>query len=204
MDNDPGIMCFRHCPAKSVFCKNVPATCPVCSSYIRDFFVDPFRIPYPLTNAIHNPTSVIIRPARGSFLEDYDATRDLHVGIVDSTGNIVEFDRNGLIVNDMVRWTGCVAFKVVSVAWTVQWDDTLSLMLKDLKWKPINYNEITMNCFDFVFEFFNNLGHGDLKFASKEDLCKKLILSRIQNVIRYSLLYRALKDQEYVLSNKHI
>lgn len=204
MDNDPGILCFRHCPPKSVFCKNIPATCPVCSSHIQDFFIVPFRIPYPLVNAAHNPTSVVIRPARGSFLEDYDATRDLHIGIVDSTGNIVEFDSDGLIVNDVARWTDCIAFKVVSVAWTVQWDDTISLMLRDLKWRSVNYNEITMNCFDFVLEFFNNLEHGDLKFASKEDLCNKLILSRIQSVIKYSSLYRALKVQEYVLSNKHI
>lgn len=204
MDNDPGIVCFRHCPTKSVFCKNVPATCPVCLSHIQHFLVVPFRIPYPLTNAVHNPTSVVIRPARGNFLEDYDATRDLHIGIVDSTPNIVEFDKNGLIVNDVTRWTDCVAFKVVPIAWTVQWDDTLSLMLRDHKWRYVNYNENTMNCFDFVLEFFNNLGHENLKFASKEDLCTKLLLSRIQNVIRYSSLYRTLKNQEYVLSNKHI
>lgn len=204
MDNDPGIMCFRHCSEKSVFCRNIPTTCPVCSSHIRDFFVDPFRIPYPLTNAIHNPTSVIIRPARDSFLENYDGTRDLHIGIVNSIAKIVEFDKDGLIVNDVTRWTACVAFKVVPIAWTFQWDDTLSLMLKDLKWRHVNYNETTLNCFDFVLEFFNNLGHGDLKFTSKEDLCKRLILSRIQNVIKYSSLYRALRDQDYVILNKHI
>ncbi|EFN86011.1 MKRN2 opposite strand protein [Harpegnathos saltator] len=204
MDNDPGIMCFRHCPAKSVFCRNVPATCPVCSSHIHDFFIIPFRVPYPLTNAGHNPTSVVIRPARGSFLEDYNAAQDLHIGIVDSTSNIVEFDRNGLIVNNVMKWTDCVAFKVVPVAWTVQWDNTLSSMLRDPKWKSANYNEISMNCFDFVLEFFNILSYEDLKFTSKEDLCRRLILSKIQNVIKYSSLYKVLKNQEYVISNKYV
>lgn len=177
-------------------------TCPVCSSQMQNFVVDPFRIPYPFVNAIHCPTSVVIRPSRGTFLDDYDVTRDnLHVGIVDSDGGIVEFDKEGLIVNDVARWTDCVALEVVSTAWITQWDETLSLMLKDLKWKSINYNAASMNCFNFVLEFFNNLGYADLRFVSKEDLCERLIMLKMNNAIRYISLYRVLKDQEHLLSD---
>ncbi|XP_011268603.1 MKRN2 opposite strand protein isoform X2 [Camponotus floridanus] len=180
----------------------IPTTCPVCSSRIQDFIVDPFRVPYPFANAAHNPTSIAIRPSRGSFLDDYDVTSDdLHVGIIDSDGGIVEFDKDGLIANDVDRWIGCVAFHVVPVAWTAQWDETLSSMSRDDRWKSVNYDEINMNCFDFVLEFLNNLGYANLKFASKEDLCERLILSKIQNAIKYISLYRALKHQEYLLSD---
>lgn len=201
MNSDPGIVCFRHCQAKSVFCKHIPMTCPVCSSQMQNFIVDPFRIPYPFANATQNPTSIVIRPSRGTFLDDYDVTHDLHVGIVNSNGCVVEFDKNGLVINDVARWTNCVAFRIVPVAWTIKWDETLSCMSKDLKWRSINYNEITMNCFDFVLEFVNNLEFTDLKFASKEDLCEKLILLKIQDAVRYSLLYRTLKNHEYLLSD---
>ncbi|XP_050457528.1 uncharacterized protein LOC126854638 [Cataglyphis hispanica] len=204
MNDNPGIVCFRHCPRKNVFCKRVPMICPACSSRIQDFIVDPFRIPYPFVNATHYPTSIVIRPSCGSFLDDYNVTGDdLHVGIVDSDGGIVEFDKDGLIANDVDRWTDCIAFQVVSVAWTVRWDETLSFMSKDDRWKSINYDDINMNCFDFVLEFLNNLGYENLKFASKVDLCERLILSKIQNAIRYNSLYRALKHQEYLLSDHH-
>lgn len=205
MSNDPGIVCFRHCSTKSVFCWRVPATCPACSSQTQNFLVDPFRVPYPFTNATHCSTSVVIRPSRGSFLDDYDVTRDdLHIGIVDSAGGILEFDKDGLIANDVTRWVDCVALEVVPAAWTARWDEILSLMSKDLKWNSINYNTISMNCFNFVLDFFNNLGYADLKFTSKEDLCERLILLKMHNVIRYVSLYRALKDQEYLLSDHHV
>ncbi|XP_071565048.1 MKRN2 opposite strand protein-like [Temnothorax nylanderi] len=204
MNNDPGIVCFRHCSTKSVFCRRVPATCPVCSSQMQNFVVDPFCVPYPFANATHNPTSVVIRPSRGSFLDDCDVTSDdLHIGIVDSAGVILEFDREGLIANDAVRWTDCIALGVVPAAWTARWDETLSFMSKDPKWKSVNYNAINMNCFNFVLEFFNNLGYADLKFASKEDLCERLILLKMHAASRYVSLYRTLKDQEYLLSDHH-
>jgi len=204
MNNDPGILCFRHCSAKSVFCRRIPATCPVCSRQMQNFIVDPFRAPYPFANATHSPTSVVIRPSRGSFLNDYDVTRDdLHIGIVDSSGGIVEFDKEGLITNDIANWTDCIALEVVPAAWTAQWDETLSLMLKDLKWRSVNYNAISMNCLNFVLEFFNNLGYTGLRFASKEDLCERLILLKMYNAIQYVSLYRVLKDQEYLLSDSH-
>lgn len=208
MDNDPGILCYHHCTASSgVFCRSVPATCPICSERIGSFLVEPFRVPYPLANAAHSPASVVCRPACGSFLDDYDATRhDLHVGIVDSrAGRVVEFDRGGLTANDVASssagWTDCVAVgTVVTVAWTARWDETLALMLKDPKWRSVNYDEADMNCFNFVLEFLNNLGHADLRFASKEDLCQRLLLSKVQSAVRYGLLYRALKSREYLLS----
>ncbi|KAG5345247.1 MKROS protein, partial [Acromyrmex charruanus] len=200
MNNDPGIICFRHCKTKNVFCMQIPAMCPVCSSQMQNFTVDPFRVPCPFANAIHNPTSIIIRPSRGSFLDDYDVTRDdLHIGIVNSSGGIVEFDKEGLIENDITKWTDCIVLELVPAAWTAQWDEALLLMSKDLKWKSINYDAINMNCFNFVLEFFNNLGYRDLRFESKEELCERLILSKMYKAMQYVSLYRTLKDQEYLL-----
>ncbi|XP_011882978.1 PREDICTED: MKRN2 opposite strand protein [Vollenhovia emeryi] len=205
MNNDPGIVCFRHCSTRSVFCRLVPATCPVCSVQMQSFVVDPFRVPYPFANATHRPISIVIRPSRGSFLDDYDATRDdLHIGIVDSGGGILEFDKEGLVANDVTRWTDCIALEVVPAAWTARWDETLALMSRHLKWRSVNYNASDMNCLDFVLEFLNNLGYADLKFANKGDLCERLILLKMFSAIQYVSLYRALKSREYLLSDPHV
>ncbi|XP_036149565.1 MKRN2 opposite strand protein [Monomorium pharaonis] len=202
MNNDPGIVCFRHCSTKSVFSRRVPATCPACSSQMKNFIVDPFHIPYPFRKATHCPTTIVIQPSQGSFLDNYDMKHGLlHAGIVDSNGGIVEFDKKGPIVNDFARWikVDCIALEIVPAAWTARWDETLSLILNDFKWKHINYDAISMNCFDFVLEFLNNLRYPELRFMSKEDLCERLIVPKMNNAVRYISLYRSLKDREYLL-----
>lgn len=196
---DPGILCFNHCNSKNIFCKSVPVICPLCESSIVDYIVAPFLIPYPYKNAVYYPSYLVIRPSKGSFLNDYNIFDDLHIGITNSEGIVFEYDTAGIIVNDRSKWTDCIALKMIPSSWDNQWDKSLDAMLKDIKWKSENYNDVTMNCFNFVIEFINNLQYADMRFVNKEDICDKLILPKIQEAIKYNSLFKKLKLNKYFI-----
>ncbi|XP_014604630.1 PREDICTED: MKRN2 opposite strand protein [Polistes canadensis] len=198
---DPGIICFRHCNIKSVFCKTIPEECPLCKEFIVSFRIEPFRIPYPFTNATSQSTSIVIKPSHGTFLDNYEINDLLHIGVVNSNGNLFEFDRYGLIINNFAQWTSCIAMQVVPASWDYYWDEILNIMRQDIKWKSINYNEDTMNCFDFVREFLYKLNYTNLQFKNAEDMCRELILPKLYEAVRYITLYKKLKyDKGITLS----
>ncbi|XP_015173802.1 PREDICTED: MKRN2 opposite strand protein [Polistes dominula] len=198
---DPGIICFRHCNIKNVFCKTIPEECPLCKEFIVNFRIEPFRIPYPFTNATSQSTSIVIKPSRGTFLDNYEINDLLHIGVINSSGNLFEFDRYGLIINNFAQWTSCIAIEVVPSSWNYYWDEILNIMRQDSKWKPINYNEDTMNCFNFVREFLYKLNYTNLQFKSAENMCRELILPKLHEAVRYITLYKKLKYGEYFISD---
>ncbi|XP_066589507.1 MKRN2 opposite strand protein isoform X2 [Prorops nasuta] len=175
---NPGLICFSHCDSKRVFCKNVPEKCPHCHLSLLDFTIEPFQIPYPCGSARHHPCSIAVRPSVGTFLNDYDVNSDLHIAIVNSKMNIVEFDRTGLRFNDYSKWTDCITLEVIPSSWESHWDKTLD-----------------------VVNFLNQLNFPQLKSVNKENLCEKFILPKIQEVIRYSKIYRQLNNNLYVILN---
>ncbi|XP_076233438.1 MKRN2 opposite strand protein-like [Calliopsis andreniformis] len=200
MTCDPRIICFSHCNSKNVFCKSVPERCPLCRSYIIDYKVEPFAIPYPYKNAVYHPSSLVIRPSQGNFLNDYNILDDLHIGITNSEGIVFEYDIGGIIVNNHSKWTNSIILKIIPLSWESHWDKTLEKMLKDVKWTFENYDEISMNCFSFVIEFLNNLQYINMRFVNKEDICNKLILSKIQDAVKYNSIFKKLKNNDYLIS----
>ncbi|XP_035728658.1 MKRN2 opposite strand protein-like [Vespa mandarinia] len=198
---DPGIICFRHCTIKSVFCKTIPEVCPLCQELIVNFNIEPFRIPYPFRNATSQPTSIVIKPSCGTFLNDYNINDLLHIGIVNSNGKLYEFDKHGLIINNVSQWINCISIQVVPASWDYYWDEILNVMTHDIKWKSINYDQNTMNCFNFVREFLYKLNYNNLQFENGEDMCRKLILPKLHEAIRYITLYKNLKDNQYFISD---
>ncbi|KAK9301712.1 hypothetical protein QLX08_006011 [Tetragonisca angustula] len=197
---DSKIMCFRHCCSKSIFCKTVPEVCPICQLCITDYMIVPFLIPFPYTNATCEPNSIIVRPASGNFLTNYHITNDLHIGITNTNGFVFEYDREGLILNDCSKWTNCIAINIIPSSWEDHWNETLKVMLTDSKWKSENYNETSMNCFNFVIEFINNLKYMSLNFMNKEAMCEMLILPKIKDALTYNLLFTKLKTNEFFIS----
>ncbi|XP_024941220.1 MKRN2 opposite strand protein [Cephus cinctus] len=199
MNSDPGILCFLHCSSKSVFCKKVPEKCPICQEFLSTFMLEPFRLPYPFVNAADNPNTIIIMPSQGDFLNNYNASNDLHIGIVNSNGTIFEYDKNGLVIDDNLKWQCCLAFKIISESWESHWDNAIDIISKDSKWSVTNYNENTNNCFSFVIAFLKKLVYKDFEFTNKEDICKMLILPKIQDALRYISFYRKLKESDYYI-----
>lgn len=202
MSVDPRIICFKHCSSTSVFCKEVPERCPLCNSTISDYVLQPFRLPYPFVRADECPVSVVMRPSRGDFLNDYKITADLHIGIVDSNGHVYEFDTPGVIINDISNWQNCLALKIVTgSAWTDHWDGTIDTICKDDKWSSKNYNQETLNCFNFVLEFLKQLKYKDAVFSSKEEFCSNFIIPKIQDALKFVTIYRRLKDDDHFFAN---
>lgn len=168
--------------------------------YITQYIVDPFVVPYPYINAAHQSTSIVVRPSQGDFLKDYHIANDLHIGITNSEGIVFEYDKEGIIINDWSKWINCILLTIVPSSWEDHWNETLKIMLKDSKWKSENYDESSMNCFNFVLEFIHNLQYMGMKFISKEDMCNKLILPKIQEAIKYNSLFKKLQTNKYFVS----
>lgn len=199
MNSKDNLICFKHCSSASIFCKKVPNNCPVCDSLLDEFLLEPFAIPYPLANAREHPYSVVIRPSKGNFLDDYKVSDDLHIGVTDSNGTVLEYDTCGLIQNDILKWTDCAAIRFIPESWETFWDQILLEICKDTKWNSNNYNGFSLNCFSFVITFLNNLKYSEVQFMNKEDMCEVFILPKLQNILKYALLYRELKDKSFCI-----
>ena len=163
MSTDNILICFKHCCASSIFCKKVPEACPICNSSLSTFVLEPFVIPYPLVNAKDYPCSIVVRPSLGNFLENYTPKDDLHIGITNSNGIVFEYDKFGIIKNDKLKWTNCVAIECIPESWISQWEEVLSYLCNDSQWNSCNYNEISFNCFNFVLSFLNHLKYTVLR-----------------------------------------
>lgn len=197
MTSHPSIKCFKHCSSESVFCKQVPTICPLCKKSTNSFILEPFEIPYPFVNANQSPTSIVLRPSFGDFLHDFDSNHDLHIGVVNSRGQIAEFDKRGLIKDDFAKWTNCVALRLIPKSWESHWDKILEIICQNSKWNPTNYHEKSMNCFNFVIEFLEILKFENIQFMSKEEMCEIFILPKLQDAMRYISLYRKLLNENY-------
>lgn len=200
MPTDPKIICFRHCCYNNnIFCRIVPKSCPICHFEITTFLQEPFSIPYPYTNAAQHPVSIVIRVSQGTFLNDYDVNKDLHIGLTISNGTVIEFDKQGIIIDDSSKWTNCIAVKIIPSSWDIHWDDVLKNMCADSKWKSYNYDEKALNCFNFVIEFLNQLNYPDTCFKTKEELCEKLLLPKIREALNYNYLFKSLENNTFVV-----
>ncbi|KAG5868397.1 hypothetical protein JTB14_006830 [Gonioctena quinquepunctata] len=143
---DPGIICFQHCGPK-IFCFSLPEICPVCKGDLNNsnFSLLPFRIPYPFIQASQYPCAVVIKPTTGDFLNDYLNSKDLHVGVTTSRGNIVEFDKNGLRHHRSKQWGQCLLLDQVPGPWRDHWDDALEKVCSQECWSSELYREDTHN-----------------------------------------------------------
>jgi len=43
MNNDPGIICFKHCNDKNIYCINIPTSCPICKKCLENSISVPIR-----------------------------------------------------------------------------------------------------------------------------------------------------------------
>lgn len=88
---------------------------------------------------------------------NYENASDLHIGIVDSEGNIYEYDINGVRFGRRnSSWNQCIAIQVTkekSQMWKDYWDHTLAVLSTSDQWTPENYDEQENNCYSFVITF---------------------------------------------------
>ncbi|XP_069677105.1 MKRN2 opposite strand protein isoform X2 [Periplaneta americana] len=197
MDTDPGILCFQHCSAQ-VFCFELPELCPVCNSHLATahFRLMPFRVPYPFVRAVQHPCSIVIKPTTGDFLHDYLNSMDLHIGVTNSLGDVVEFDKGGLQQHRAGLWGQCLVVDKASGPWREHWDTILKSVSDQDCWSSQRYNEETFNCYTFVLTFLCNLRYEKLSKAAtnRTMFCETFIVPRTTAAGKYISLYRKLND----------
>lgn len=59
---------------------------------------------------------------------------DLHIGVTDSTGAVVEFDKVGLQRHKAKGWHQCLVLDQVSDEWADLWDETLEQVVQQTHW----------------------------------------------------------------------
>ncbi|KAJ8681360.1 hypothetical protein QAD02_017147 [Eretmocerus hayati] len=202
MSSMPTLIRFQHCSDTPVFCRQVPKDCPVCGHSLATLELEPVLVPCPLVNAVHHPCSLVVRCSKGSFLDEYHALDDLHIGITDSCGVVFEYDACGLVKNDNINWQECAAISVIPDSWETYWDEILVDMLNDPMWQSKNYDDAKFNCFNFVTSFLEKLKFKDLQFLNKEELCEAFILPKIQTILKYAIIYKHLKNQDFFMQDR--
>lgn len=213
--SDKPIICFEYAGHKCFSLSQPPERCPNTGKRlksIKDFTIAPFRLPSPFASASDFPCSLVIRPTRGDFLEDYVAGDNLHIGVTASDGRIAEFDARGLRVRSDARrgrWRRSVVlnFKstrefdprlVLDPDWDEYWDSVLQAEVTSGKWTAERYEERERNCFTFVLEFlaalrtapFSRMGAMD-----KVTFCEAFVLPKTSVASKYIRLHRRLVNE---------
>lgn len=65
---------------------------------------------------------------------DYFNSKDLHIGVTDSKGIVVEFDRDGLQRADAHLWKQCLVLDGAAGPWSDHWDSTLFQVARQDCW----------------------------------------------------------------------
>ena len=118
MSEASDIICVCHCDVK-IFALTFPESCPKCQTNLRECDLKslPFTVPspfsryknafkkadfikvfqlYPFFRAQDHPCSIVIKPTKGDFLNDYQNKHNLHIGITNSKGFVIEYDSQGI------------------------------------------------------------------------------------------------------------
>ncbi|XP_044751580.1 MKRN2 opposite strand protein [Coccinella septempunctata] len=166
---DRQILCFKHCG--TIFCFDLPEVCPLCHFSLSLIPVEdiPFRLPHPFVKAGQYPCSIVIKSTTGTFLENYNYNKNLHIGVTDSRGAVHEYDSGGLRKNCTQDWNQSIVVYKSSEVWRSHWDSPLAVVYADPMWRSENYDEDNFNCFSFVIAFLKKLNCKELnEFMDKE------------------------------------
>lgn len=207
----PHILCFEHCGKKVFSQTSLPEFCPSCNVDLRscDLKIPPFAVPSPFKRALDFPSSLVIKPTKGNFLVDYTNKSNLHIGVTDSQGEVVEFDQSGVHKDRTEDWNHCLVVNLAEVEplvtdmvndpdWGEYWDMCLEQTLMGGAWNREDYNEEQKNCFTFVLSFLTQLNQHPFTgwASSKIDFCQKLILPKTVLAGKYIMLYRKLQENQ--------
>lgn len=211
-DEDKGmIRCFQHCDANTnILCfSQIPLICPICRQDVTktESLIPPFRLPSPLTNATENPFSVVMRPTVGNFLEDYQNSANLHIGLTNSKGIVYDFDEGGVHIGSS-SWNLCVAASLINhiTSQTAElWDVLLDKYAKKSDWSSHRYEEQEHNCFTFVMRFFqfSKLVNAIPAARSRKEFITEFLLPHTQKTSKYIAMYRQIAAHGFLCQPVH-
>jgi len=199
---DPGLLCFTHCDNKAIYCLEIPAKCPICEQPLRGLGsqLEPYKVEYPFVRAEQTACALVIKPAKGNFMRDYQLNSDLHIAATTSSGMVVEFDKDGVTRGYSEEWNQCLAVKKMEYdLWFRRWDQTLLHSASNNKFNEKSYHAKNYNCFTFIMEFLRSLRSGEFRwmYPNKENFCDKYVKKPLAEACRYVHLYRNVKHKGY-------
>lgn len=207
---EQAIKCFQHCTReKNILCFTIPLVCPLCSqdTVTTAMRIPPFIIDSPFVSAYSTQCCVVIKPTRGSFLEDFTNQSNLHVGVTNSRGVVYEFDERGITVGAK-DWNQCIRIRVIlndsaDEVMYGTWDEQLSDFVMNQCWTRTCYNEVTHNCYDFVLYFLRTQELKDVNecLSDRSSFCVSFILPKTQKAGKYISIYREIVAKCYVLQD---
>ena len=160
----------------------------------------------------------MIKPTKGDFLNDYQNRNNLHIGITNSKGFVVEYDSQGLHRDRTLDWNQCIVVSLQNAIdpdiqadpdWPEYWDaclETAAYNQTASQWTEEAYEAQEHNCFAFVLAFLRSLKQNPVsKHANnKIDFCSHYVLPKTTLAGKYICLFRKIKENQglYVTQSK--
>ncbi|RMC00122.1 hypothetical protein DUI87_23532 [Hirundo rustica rustica] len=211
------VLRVRHCRAL-VYCRRAPPRCPACGGDLRSagLTAAPVRLHCPFRHGHGQPRAFLIRPTRGTFLEDvavpqqplcfassgYDGDSDLHVGITNSKGVVYNYDQEG-VHRAGSGWEQSISIPLVQPdMWELlqQWDDLLEEFSLEEAWLPHRYQEQQHNCFTFALAFINCVRQGrGRQPLSKAQFTESFLLPHTREASRFLTLHQQLAHTDFYI-----
>jgi len=203
------ILCFEHCGKRVFSMRDLPDSCPICKVDLLDcdLKIPPFAVPSPFRSAAEFPCSIVIKPTKGNFLDDYTNKSNLHIAVTNSSGHVYEFDRDGLRKDRRDAWKNCLVLDLSGAHplvgdmiqdpdWGEYWDLCLEQTSAAHVFTREMYREDENNCFNFVLTFLVSLNQTPFTgwAESKVDFCQRLILPKTVMAAKYIMLHRKVKE----------
>lgn len=208
------ILCVEHCGKRVFSLAALPACCPICEVSLLDcqLKIPPFAVPSPFKKAVDFPCSIVIKPTKGNFLDDYTNKSNLHIAVTDSQGNVAEFDREGLRRDGTYQWDNCLVLDlpgadpsvmdmVQDPDWGEYWDLCLNQTAEKQSFTKEMYSEEDNNCLNFVLDFLISLNQTPFTgwAQCKVEFCQRLILPKTVMAGKYIMLYRKVIENDGVI-----
>lgn len=199
---DPEILCFQHVKSEPKnFCFNFPEICKFCHCSLlkSELEILPFRVPYPFKRSSVEYNTIVIKPTFGDFLNNYENSSDLHIGVTDSEGFVIEYDLNGLKRSKAHSWEQCLSIKILQPMTSSlknYWDNILYKNVSKCCWTKERYDAESYNCYSFVLSFLQSLHLKELEpyVCDKVIFCQHYVCPQARVAAKYISIFRQLQQ----------
>lgn len=197
-----------------------PTKCSVCDEPISDDTSNwVTKFPCPFEQAKDIQCDLVIALSAGQFGVGFEGQSGIHIGICDSKGQVLEFDKDGILFGARPRhnliWRQCARLDFLTqlgLSGNVEgirviWDETVETMRAIETTEP--YDDNTNNCLNFVqtflCKFITQVAKEGLipanqqvdeltkRCSDKVEFCRHFVLAKTKQLARYIALEQKLQ-----------
>lgn len=181
--------------------------CPVCEHCVNGSaqIIPPFAVPSPFKHSKDaRACAVLVIPASGTFLHDYENSSNLHIGIRNSYGEVYSFDERGVRVD--TGWEQCIVVEMkfeISTSNSGKYDTILERSCSSPMWDKNTYHAVDYNCYDYVLIMLAKMTHNGslLPGLNKQKFCDHYLLPKTTKAAKYISMYRHIVRQGFLVVN---